>query len=87
MSGGPSNIAERWNRGDSIQSFTPAERERLRQDMRAQAAGLDAKSPERVRFMTDLRQLYEADYSTTPEPNLVSVNGRLVDLNRPEGGR
>lgn len=87
MSGGPTNIAERWSRGDSIQSFTPAERERLRQDMRAHAASLGEKDPERARFMQDLRQLYAADYSTAPEPNLVNVRGRLVDLNRSGGAR
>lgn len=81
MSGGPSDIAERWNRGDSIQSFTPAERQRLREDMRAHAEGLDAKSPDRARFMADLRQLYEADYANRPEPNTIFVNGRIVDLN------
>lgn len=87
MSGGPSNIAERWSRGDSIQSFTPAERERLRQDMRAHAEALSPKDPERARFMADLRALYATDFCTAPEPAPVLVHGRFVDLNAPRGGQ
>lgn len=87
MSGGPSNIAERWNRGDSIQSFTPAERERLRQDFREHPAHGNPKDREHMRVMQDLRALYEADYPNQPEPNTVVVNGRMVDLNRQWGGQ
>jgi hypothetical protein len=87
MSGGPSDIAVRWSRGDSIQSFTPAERERLRQDMRAHAGALSPKDPERARFMTDLRALYEADHPNQSEPNTICINGRIVDLDAPRGAR
>ncbi|MDR7331992.1 hypothetical protein [Roseateles asaccharophilus] len=67
MSGGPSDIAARWNRGDTIGSFTSEERQRLREDMRAQMDGLAPKSPDRARFATDLRQLYEVDFPETGE--------------------
>ena len=81
MSGGPSDIAGRWNRGDAISTFTPEQRQRLREDMRSQADALHAKSPERARVMADLRQLYEADHPNESEPNPVLVNGRFIDLN------
>lgn len=81
MSGGPSDISARWNRGDDLSSFSPEERQRLREDMRAQAATLDVKSPDRARFMADLRQLYEIDFPNRPEPNTAVINGRMIDLN------
>lgn len=81
MSGGL-NYVDRWNRGDAIETFAPHERQRLREDMRSQAEGARPNSPERARLMEDLSALYAADYSTAPEPELVLVNGRFVDLNR-----
>lgn len=81
MSGGPSDIAARWNRGDSIESFTPAERDRLRRDFRAHPAHDNPKDREHASVMADLKALYEADYSTEPEPAVVCVNGRMVNLN------
>lgn len=93
MSGGPADIAARWNSGAAIESFTPAERQRLREDMRRQVDALSPKDPERARFTQDLRALYAADYSTAPEPAPVLVAGKfidlnaLIDLNAPRGGQ
>lgn len=87
MSGGPADIAARWNSGAAIESFTPAERQRLREDMRRQVDTLGPKDPERARFTADLRALYEADFATKPEPEPVLVNGRFIDLNAPRGGQ
>lgn len=81
MSGGL-NYVDRWNRGDAIETFAPHERQRLREDMRSQAEGARPNSPERARLMEDLSALYAVDYPTAPEPELVLVNGRFVDLNR-----
>lgn len=62
MSGGPSDLAARWNRGDAVSTFSPEERERLRQDMRAHPAHDNAKDRDHGRVMADLRALYEIDF-------------------------
>lgn len=67
MSGGPSDIAARWIRGDAIATFTPAERDRLRQDLRDHPAHGNPKDREHQRLMTDLRALYEADFPEVDE--------------------
>lgn len=58
---------DRWNRGEAIETFTPAERAELRDQLRKEPGYTDPKAPHHAAYVHDVRQLYEADFPAVDE--------------------
>lgn len=61
---------------------SPEQLQTLADLLRNDPAYADQKHPGRPQLVQDLNRIYEQLHPNEPEPNLVHIDGRLVDMDR-----